>query len=327
MDSKLAIIIPAYKAVFLDYALNSLANQTCLDFTVYIGDDNSPYDLKPIVEKYFDRLDITYQHFDENLGGSDLIAQWNRCVNMLKGENYFCLFSDDDLMESNNVERFYQLLYAQEECDVYHFDIDVIDGNGKMLWKSNPYPSMLSSSDFFHLLYTNKIDARMPEFIFRTEHFKKVGGFVHFDLAYRSDNATVMICAQAKGVCTVPNTKVQWRDSGINVSSDGNILLTKRRVLADIDFFNWIEAYYKKLNQQCPLPLKKRLKLIVKHLCSLYPTIYGKELYENLKRVEAISSNYVLYLYCRAYLIRRQWKKKRKMKKEGIQGIRLKNKA
>lgn len=39
----------------------------------------------------------------------------------------------------------------------------------------------------------------MPEFIFNTRHFRLCKGFVGFDLAFRSDNATVMSCAQDKG--------------------------------------------------------------------------------------------------------------------------------
>ena len=42
---KLAIIIPAYKQRFLRETLDSIAKQNNHDFTVYIGDDASPYQL------------------------------------------------------------------------------------------------------------------------------------------------------------------------------------------------------------------------------------------------------------------------------------------
>lgn len=42
---KLAIIIPAYKPRFLRETLDSIAKQNNHDFTVYIGDDASPYQL------------------------------------------------------------------------------------------------------------------------------------------------------------------------------------------------------------------------------------------------------------------------------------------
>lgn len=49
---KLAIIIPAYKPRFLQETLDSIAKQNSHEFTVYIGDDASPYPLKTIVDHY-----------------------------------------------------------------------------------------------------------------------------------------------------------------------------------------------------------------------------------------------------------------------------------
>lgn len=54
----LAIVIPAYKSTFLSAALDSIAAQTSKDFTLYVGDDCSPHDLKSIVGKYTDKIDI-----------------------------------------------------------------------------------------------------------------------------------------------------------------------------------------------------------------------------------------------------------------------------
>ena len=48
----IAIVIPAYKDTFLTETLESISNQTDKDFTLYIGDDNSPYQLLDIVNKY-----------------------------------------------------------------------------------------------------------------------------------------------------------------------------------------------------------------------------------------------------------------------------------
>ncbi len=48
----LAIVIPYYKLTFLEATLLSLANQTDQRFKVYIGDDASPEDCTPLLEKY-----------------------------------------------------------------------------------------------------------------------------------------------------------------------------------------------------------------------------------------------------------------------------------
>jgi glycosyltransferase involved in cell wall biosynthesis len=62
---KLAIVLPAYNSTFLSSALDSIAAQTYKDFTVYIGDDCSPHDLKSIVDRYSNRINLIYRRFDE----------------------------------------------------------------------------------------------------------------------------------------------------------------------------------------------------------------------------------------------------------------------
>lgn len=68
----------------MQQTLDSVAAQTDKDFTVYIGDDASPHDLKNIVYLYQDKLDIVYYRFETNLGGQDLPGHWNDALICLK---------------------------------------------------------------------------------------------------------------------------------------------------------------------------------------------------------------------------------------------------
>ena len=102
---KLAIVIPAYKVDFFETVLFSLAQQTCKDFTVYIGEDCSRDDFKSLIEQYSKQLDIVYRRFEVNFGGHDLVAQWNRCIQLTQNEPWLWLFSDDDIMGPRCVDR------------------------------------------------------------------------------------------------------------------------------------------------------------------------------------------------------------------------------
>ena len=62
---RLAIIIPAYKSKFLRQTLDSLVNQTNQNFNLYIGDDNSPFNIKEIVDDYKDKLISHTQNFNK----------------------------------------------------------------------------------------------------------------------------------------------------------------------------------------------------------------------------------------------------------------------
>lgn len=315
MPNNLAIVIPAYKDLYLSKTLDSLSKQTDKNFTVYIGDDASPYPLEQIVNDYKQLLNITYHRFDDNLGSVNLVRQWERCLQLIYDEEYFCLFSDDDLMEPTCIEMFHKSLEQNDSFDVFHFDIHIIDSNDTLIKSCNNYPTTLSVEKYLRLLYTNQIDARMPEFIFKTRHFQQSGGFVYFDLAYRSDNATVMVSAKDRGIYTIPKARILWRDSGINISSSQNKELRVRRTYASIDFFNWMESYYLQNRQTaCPFSLEERLLLIISDILALFDLVPQKALYKALKKVNEVKKSYLLYLRCRLYImitLRRSRKHKR----------------
>jgi GT2 family glycosyltransferase len=244
MNNNIAIIIPAYRAQFFNQTLDSLASQTDKRFNAYIGDDDSPEDLYKIVEKYETRLNIRYKKFDKNLGGRDLVAQWNRCLSMMQDEEWFIMFSDDDIMESTCIEKL-KLAIQISDYDVYHFDIKIIDENNVVFEEPALFPQIISSELFFQKLYTYQLNVRMPEFIFRKSHFLKTGGFVEFPLAMRTDNATVIQCAIQKGIYTIQDSFVYWRYSGSNTSgarqSEEKTLLKFGSLIA---FFNWTGTFF-----------------------------------------------------------------------------------
>ena len=58
MEEKIAIVIPAYKCRFLRQTLDSIVVQTCRSFTVYIGDDASPQNLKALDKRTCGRIEV-----------------------------------------------------------------------------------------------------------------------------------------------------------------------------------------------------------------------------------------------------------------------------
>lgn len=188
---RLAIIIPAYKAAFLPAALDSIAAQTCKDFTLYVGDDCSPEPIGEVIEAYRDRIDLVYHRFDSNLGGTDLVAQWERCIAMSRDESYIWLFSDDDVMEPNCVEELLKQIDATKGAyDLYHFDVNEIDEVGRITKSLPPYPPVLGAYDYYKGKSTGRYRSYVVENVFSRKVHKQAGGFKNFDLAWGSDVAT-----------------------------------------------------------------------------------------------------------------------------------------
>lgn len=253
----LAIIIPAYKPDFLAKTLSALSAQSYKGFTVYIGDDDSPFDLYQIVAPFEKSLNIHYTRFPNNSGGKDLVKQWERCIRLSQDEDFIILFSDDDMMEPECIESFANF-QVPEDVNVLHFDINIIDERGNKLQECPPFPESLSAESFFDSLFRRQIVARMPEFIFRRDWLLK-NGIEAFDLAWRSDTATVIKAARSGGILTVSGEqcRVLWRASGENIS--GKPHLARQKNTANIDFFNWL------YDQHLALPMSRfyLLKTIV----------------------------------------------------------------
>ena len=219
--NSLAIVIPAYKATYLRDTLQSIANQTNKNFTVYIGDDCSP----------------------TNLGGSDLVGQWERCVALSKDEPYIWLFSDDDMMDSRCVEVFYKAKDKYPQEDVFRFNVNIIDGNGNIL-RNSIYPSHISSKDLFIGKINGSLECFIVEYIFKREVYEITGGFVNFDLAWGSDLASWVKFGMKSGIKTLDETFISWRSSGINISTDYNPAILARKTAALIECMKWGEEQF-----------------------------------------------------------------------------------
>ena len=128
---KLAIIIPAYKPRLLQETLDSIAKQNNHEFTVYIGDDASPYPLESIVDRYKNKFDIIYHRFEQNMGKKDLPGHWERCI-LLSAEELIWLFSDDDLMPFDGVARIIRASQKHSEGKyIFRFPLEVVDDGSK----------------------------------------------------------------------------------------------------------------------------------------------------------------------------------------------------
>lgn len=260
--SKLAIVIPAYKNNYFDQALLSIANQRNKDFTLYIGDDCSPGNLYSIVKKYEDKIPIVYKHFNENLGGKNLVSQWERCIDLVRDEEWIWLFSDDDMMDSTCVENFYNTLKLYADFDLFHFNVMQIDENQNIKNNFFDFPEILTSEEFV----LNKLQggnfSTVVEYIFRKSHFYELDRFQTFDLAWGSDDATWIKLGKKHGIRNIANSNVYWRTSPYNISPNNwDYDIFVRKWYAELEFIKWIYTYTKQNNIQInTIILKQKIK-------------------------------------------------------------------
>jgi glycosyltransferase involved in cell wall biosynthesis len=249
--SNLAIVIPAYKIYFLKETIESIVNQTCKRFTLYVGNDNSPYELYSVIREYENTIRIIYKKFNNNLGNHDLASHWNRCIDMVDNEEWVWLFSDDDLMDLKCVELFYKHIENHPDDELLHFNVEIINDKGLQQEMVKSFPEKLSSTEFFTQRITSDLISFAVEYIFKKKIYAIEGKFQSFDLAWGSDDATWIKIAKNKGIKTIVGAKVKWRRSQLNISSikEDKIIII-RKLNATISYINWVKDYFEETSMK-----------------------------------------------------------------------------
>ena len=222
MPAALAIIIPACRIRHLGDALRSVAAQTDQRFSVYVGDDGSPEPLEAVVATFRPQIDIHYQRFQPNLGSTNLVAHWHRCIALSKKEPWLWLFSDDDVMEPECVTRFYEAIEHRESppVDLFRFQLDQIDERSARTVRWPDHPPYEKSNDFMRALISGEKRAfKAQEHLFSRRIYEDTGGFVNFPKAIYSDYATWLCFSANNGVCTLSGPRVQWRTHPLGTTS------------------------------------------------------------------------------------------------------------
>ena len=253
--NQLAIVIPAYKPDYLAEALESLAAQSDQRFAVYIGDDASLHPLEALIDAFRPRLDLHYVRFEQNLGSTNLVAQWTRCI-ALSREPWVWLFSDDDLAAPDCVEAFYSFLKsAAQDYKLVRFQTDIIDGESNLIRHTRAYPSRLPAYDFALGRLQFHWSSFAVEYIFLRQAWTLCGGFVAFPAGWCADDASWIQLANGNGILTLPAGRVQWRQSGRNISA-GQSPHTAQKTEAMLMYMDWLIDHFHQESPQNKTTLK-----------------------------------------------------------------------
>lgn len=236
----IAIIIPYYKKTYFRQTLQSLANQTDKRFHVYIGDDGSPEDPKDLIKEFQEDFRITYKKFEENLGSKSLVQQWERCIEIIRNEEWLTILGDDDAYNYDVVEKFYNSLreIKKENTNVVRFATYVINENNEVIGSLHRHPEKEKAVDFLIRKFNGRARSTLSEYFFKSEIVRKVK-FKDFPLAWSSDTLAVVEFSDDKNILTINDTFVLFRISKENITGQGDSIEKNA---------SWFKFYYQLLS-------------------------------------------------------------------------------
>ena len=217
---KYSFVLPAYKANYLRESIDSILGQTYTDFELIIVNDASPEDVDSIVNSYNDKR-IQYYRNEDNIGGKDLVAQWNYSISYAAGD-YLVLASDDDIYALDYLEKMDTLVMKYPDVKVFRPRVKRVDNTGKILQIDGFEGEYLTQIEYLHLWTSKVLGSGIPFVIFNRQALMEIGGFVNYPLAWFSDDATMLkLSYNGIGVYTA-KTLFSFRYSNENISTKKN---------------------------------------------------------------------------------------------------------
>lgn len=284
MKSDLAILIPYYKVSFFRETLESLYLQTDQRFRVYIGNDASPENPEQLIEEYKGRFEFTYRKFADNLGGVSLTGQWDRCIAMMRDEEWFMVLGHDDYLGPNAIEEFYKNLAIaeKEKINVIKLNSTIVDEKGTFVSEKKPEPFIKSSIEHFFDKYIYEGRSSLSEHIFKKAAYEQYG-FTAMPFAWHSDDLALLEFSEYGNIMFLESAKCYVRVSSESIS--GNPQQNKKeKWQASNIFFDRICTNFRFFNREQKRKLfdiidwhehEKNIKINIPGKLSEFYRVYG----------------------------------------------------
>lgn len=232
---KFSILLPTYKIQFLSECIESILQQTCLDWELIIVNDNSPFDIDSVVLKYKDSR-IRYYKNKKNFGAIDVVDNWNKCLFYAKGEYSICM-GDDDRLLPHCLEEYGHLIEKYPNLDIYHSRTELINEKGELIGLQELRPEWESAySALWHQCCCHRIQY-IGDFLFRTSSLKKENGFYKLPLAIFSDNISTIRAAKETGIANTQAVCFQYRVNKYTITNTGNPRILAYSIKSAYDWF------------------------------------------------------------------------------------------
>lgn len=236
---KYTFLLPAYKSAFLKQALQSILCQTFCDFKVLVSDDCSPEPIKEVVDGFANDSRVCYRRNESNFGAIRLVDHWNMLLSLCDSE-YVIVASDDDVYEPRFLEEVEKLTTKYPNVDLFHARANTIDAKGVVGYSDSVVEPFCDLNTFLlHFLNSNSVLC-IGNYVFKTSMLKRLGGFVNFPNAWKSDTAT-QIALAVNGVVNTEDILFNFRMSGINISwqHKGDNMRDRQKLDALFGFYKW----------------------------------------------------------------------------------------
>ena len=236
--------MPAYKARFLPKAINSILKQDYNSYELIIVNDASPENLRKIVNEFQDDR-IQYKENTHNIGGKDLVKNWNLCVSLAKND-YIILSTDDDIFDPCFLSNATKLIEKYPNVDILRSGVEKIDEYDNVIDFEFPLKEFMTAKEFMLYYAKGGTISCVSNYIIKKTSLDSFGGFIPFPRAHYSDDATALALSK-KGIACMPTNSFKFRVSNINLSNRHDLVIVKEQLKATEQYMGWYINHIKEI--------------------------------------------------------------------------------
>lgn len=209
---KVVIAIPTFNGErYIAAAIQSAQAQTYTRTSIFVVDDCSTDETFAIVSNFAPQVAVHRNTRHLGIGGN-----WNRCIELSAGADYFFIAHQDDLYDATLIERAIEMLEREPGASFALFPIEQFGEGGRLIRRDWPCPGWGQSREDCALpgvrLFEHLIETRLPmgPGVFRHSLCAQLGGFDE-TYAYSLDlQFSFRMSLAADGVC-VDGSAYRWR--------------------------------------------------------------------------------------------------------------------
>lgn len=240
MSPLFSITIPAFKTAFLKEAIASVVAQTYGNWELVVLDDASPEDIKAVVGNFVDKR-IRYYCNETNTGAQNVVDNWNKCLELCRGEYVICM-GDDDMLLPCALEEYVKLQQKHPGLNVYHALTDVINERGEVVGHQRKRPEYQTAEELVLHRWQGNIQF-IGDFCYSLKHLKNRGGYYKLPLAWASDDVTAVRAAEEGGIANTQVPCFLYRENGLSITSGKN---NGAKLDAKAREKQWFTAFFKR---------------------------------------------------------------------------------
>lgn len=299
---RFTIAIPVTKPQYFGKTLQSALSQVYNNYEVIILNNASNIQTKTEIKKIVKSFNDNKIRYYENDYQIPIVRNWNKCLELSKGE-YFHLLSDDDLIEKEFLEKMDEKIDKYPDVSIFHCRTKIIDENGQLIRFAPSCPEWESCVDFIWHRFNEYRIHMLSDFIAKTDELKKISGFVDFPLAFGSDDATWFKLAEVNGIVYCQDTLFNYRNSNSTYSNNYNL---ENALMSTVMFSKWAIEFINKLSTVDREDGLKLLNLKVDadtHFSKTKATVFIKYYGDNINCIKLLNAVKSLIMYRKIYSI------------------------